>query len=117
MIDAAGKGKPISQAEASKIAYEVMFDKNHQLIKSWLLNDFGPWAWNLKKGGQRTAYYIHTTPDTEYAVTNKQFVILTQSHGCIHIRPQDRDEMMSKGYLKEGIHVEVKPYGQVGPPP
>lgn len=39
------------------------------------------------------------------------------SHGCVHIQPVDRDEMMRKGYLKKGVVVEIKPYGEVGPPP
>jgi lipoprotein-anchoring transpeptidase ErfK/SrfK len=86
------------------------------LLPSWNLNDFGNWSWNLMQGGHRTAYYIHTTPDDEAATQARQRFVLSQSHGCIHIRPTDRDEMMGKGYLKQGVEVEIMPYGLAGPP-
>ena len=35
---------------------------------------------------------------------------LAQSHGCVHVWPKDRDEMMSKGYLDKGTELEVKSY-------
>jgi hypothetical protein len=86
------------------------------LKSSWDLNDFGKWSWNLLKNGVRSAYYIHTTPDDELATAAHKGFLLSQSHGCIHIRPSNRDEMMSKGYLKAGVEVEIKPYGLKGPP-
>ena len=95
---------------------KAFYDHAGRVIPTWNLNDFGKWSWNLKKYGQRTPYYIHTTPaDEEASETHRRF-LLTQSHGCIHIYPDDRDEMMRKGYLKAGINVEVKAYGQQGPP-
>jgi len=39
-----------------------------------------------------------------------------QSHGCVHIRPADRDEMMSRGYLAAGTAVRIMKYGMRGPP-
>ena len=86
------------------------------LKPSWDLNDFGKWSWNLLKHGARTAYYIHTTPDDERATAAHKGFLLSQSHGCIHIRPLDRDDMMKKGYLHSGREVEVKHYGEKGPP-
>ncbi|MDR3618401.1 MAG: hypothetical protein P4L85_03550 [Paludisphaera borealis] len=86
------------------------------LKSSWDLNDFGKWSWNLLKNGGRSAYYIHTTPDDESATATHKTFLLSQSHGCIHIRPSDRDDMTSKGYLKAGVEVQVKPYGIKGPP-
>jgi len=91
--------------------------KTGTLATTYQSNDFGKLSWNLKHKGRRTAYYIHTTPVDEYATANGQNVMLMQSHGCIHIRPADRDLLMKKGYLREGIAVEIKKYGEVGPPP
>jgi hypothetical protein len=76
------------------------------------LNDFGKWAWNLKQNGARTAYYLHTTPDNE----NSAIQYLFNSHGCVHIFPPDRDDMMQKGYLREGTPFKVMDYGLKGPP-
>ncbi len=45
-----------------------------------------------------------------------QNIALENSHGCIHIHPKDRDDMMKKGYLKQGAYFEVKGYGEKGPP-
>ena len=36
-------------------------------------------------------------------------------HGCVHIRPADRDEMMTLGYLQKGVKFVVKKYGVTGP--
>jgi hypothetical protein len=94
----------------------VFYQSNGELLPSWKLNDFGIWSWNLKKNGIRTPFYIHTTPENEAETATNSAVLLAPSHGCIHIRPLDRDAMMRKGYLKPGIKVEVKSYGQHGPP-
>lgn len=93
-----------------------MFFKLHGLVRSWTYNDFGKWSWNLKRNGRRTAFFVHTTPDAELAVLNNVRYELEQSHGCVHIKPADRDEMMNHRYLKAGTVVEVMPYGTTGPP-
>jgi hypothetical protein len=104
-------------------ARAYFFDSRGKLFDEWKLNDFGRWSWNLRlPNRQRTSYYIHTTPENESATDGaateaaKAMVLLEQSHGCVHIRPKDRDKMVHKGYLKAGIEVEVRPYGTKGPP-
>ncbi len=92
-----------------------MFFTDDALISSWNKNDFGNWSWNLKRGGHRSAYYIHTTPDDEAATAAGRAFDLDQSHGCVHVRPLDRDEMIDSGALKAGFEVEVEAYGLVGP--
>jgi hypothetical protein len=82
----------------------------------WEANDFGRWGWNLTQNGHNTAYYIHTTPDDEFATAQKKAVLLANSHGCVHLVPSERDRLMSAGYLKQGIPFEVRPYTEVGPP-
>jgi hypothetical protein len=93
-------------------AWRTFHNRRGKLIAIWKYNDFGQWAWNLRRGGHRTPYYIHTTPDDEATPG----LVLSQSHGCLHIRPLDRDRMMLAGYLDEGNVVQVMPYGRRGPP-
>lgn len=107
-------GKNISPDQADQVA-RAMFFTEGVLMSSWNKNDFGEWSWNLKKGGHRSPYYIHTTPDDEAATLAGTAFELQQSHGCVHVRPLDRKEMVKSGALKAGVAVEVKPYGLVGP--
>ena len=83
---------------------------------SWDLNDFGKIAFHLKG----TDEFIHTTPETELAHQASAPEVLTGSHGCIHIRPSDRDTMISAGFLQQGVTVKVQPYhtapGKATPP-
>ena len=37
---------------------------------------------------------------------------LAMSHGCVHLRPIDRDEMMDKDHLAGGVQIVVHPYGR-----
>lgn len=83
---------------------------------TWLFNDFGPRAWNLTHNGQHTDHFIHTTPENEAATAAGEEAILVNAPGGIHLRPADRDDMMSKGYLVKGMKVSVKDYGKKGPP-
>jgi hypothetical protein len=89
----------------------LLLAKNGWLRTStWDLNDFGRWAWNMTRGGSITPYYIHTTPETEWDTISGKRVALTNSHGCVHITPKERDRMMSLGYLKKGVEFEVRKY-------
>ena len=63
-----------------------------------------------------TAYFIHTTPEDEAADAKKAAVFLANSHGCVHLVPSERERLMKAGYLKEGMHFEVRPYTETGPP-
>lgn len=82
---------------------------NH-LPKLYKRNDFGTHAWNLERSGARTAYYVHTTPVDEMNTEVGDNVLLETSHGCLHIKPADRDEMMKQGYLQAGVRFTVKSY-------
>jgi len=83
---------------------------------TWEFNDFGRWGWNLLQHGKGTPYYVHTTPDDEHATEQKKAVLLANSHGCIHLIPNERDRLMKAGYLKEGIPFEVRPYTETATP-
>lgn len=87
-----------------------------KLISPWTQGDFGEWAWNLTRRGKRSPFYIHTTPEDEEAHRGGKNRDLENSHGCVHVHPKDREDMLAKGYLVAGTKVIVKPYGEKGPP-
>lgn len=77
----------------------------------WDKNDFGPIAWKLVPSD----LYVHTTPAAEAQKTEAEEsaeegaeTILEVSHGCIHIDPRERDEMVERGYLREDIRFVVR---------
>jgi lipoprotein-anchoring transpeptidase ErfK/SrfK len=90
-----------------------------EVVKTWKRNDFGKWAFGLfRQGSKSTDYYIHTAPNDEEdsEADPPQLISLSESHGCIHVKPGDRDEMWQAGYLAEGNTFVVKGYDEVGPP-
>jgi hypothetical protein len=114
-----GESPKVSEEEREGFLATVVDDKGNLRYNEWIFNDFGKWSWNLMRGGKRTGYYIHTTPgDEQFRAGLKKYfpLLLGQSHGCVHLDPKDRDEMMAKGYLRAGIPVRIMPYGKQGPP-
>jgi hypothetical protein len=83
---------------------------------TYILNDFGRWSWNLRRNGKPTVFYIHTTPLDEANTMSGHAVDLENSHGCVHIKPSERDRMMAAGFLQEGVTFEVRQYVERGPP-
>ncbi|MGB7283189.1 MAG: L,D-transpeptidase family protein [Candidatus Acidiferrum sp.] len=115
-------GEPGVITEADLAGFhDLAYHKNGELRAEWIWNDFGEWSWNLMRTGKRTAYYVHTTPEDEAFKRlpldqDAYLTLIGQSHGCVHLLPRDRDEMMQRGYLKAGIHVLIMPYSSNGPP-
>jgi len=109
---------PLAQIrEDARAAFDInLKNPTGQLVTMWERNDFGQWAFNLRRDGKGTPYYIHTTPRDEYATAHNLAFSLVQSHGCVHIRPDDRETMMQAGYLAAGIPFEVRAYDKKGPP-
>lgn len=91
----------------------------------WLFNDFGPLAIRyfedknqnrrLDANEQLSGEMIHTTPDDEAATTRGQAFNLSESHGCIHIRPEDRTRLMAAGVFTIGKLFIVHPYADAFP--
>ncbi len=109
-----GHRRSFNDADAEARSY--FYKSNGALYPVWVFNDFGPTGWCLKKHGERSPYFIHTTPGNEISNGLHKPVLLSASHGCIHIFPSHRDEMVNKGYLKQGVPVEIRKYGETGPP-
>lgn len=109
--------RPLSAAvKAEKnAACRRIFYNGPTLKPFYDLNDFGEWSWNLTQNAGRTQYYLHTTPDDEHATTAGQAFSLTNSHGCVHVKPADRNAWKAKGYFKAGNPFFVAHYGNKGP--
>ena len=61
---------------------------------------------------------IHPTPvDEALAAQGKPNaeIELEGSHGCIHVRPADIDDMIVRGYLRTGNALFVHPYSENAP--
>jgi hypothetical protein len=98
---------------------------NYSLPKSWVFNDFGHITCyfykdkntnrRLDRDEQIHREYFHTTPDDEAKTAAGKPVVLQESHGCIHLKPNDSDFMISMGYFKQGNLVIVHPYSDTVP--
>lgn len=74
---------------------------------TWIFNDFGPLAirWFRDLNGNRrldgreslSGQMFHTTPENEAEHQRRSAVQLVPSHGCIHLKPSDRDELIRMG--------------------
>lgn len=84
--------------------------RTHGTLKipaTWIFNDFGPLAirWFRDLNGNRqldrheslSGQMFHTTPDNEAEHQRRHPVRLLPSHGCIHLKPADRDELIAMG--------------------
>ncbi|MGI2112949.1 L,D-transpeptidase family protein [Shewanella frigidimarina] len=88
--------------------------------EAWVFNDFGPIAirWFKDLNGNKlldsieslSGQMFHTTPDNEAETTLGSPVRLTLSHGCIHLKPNDRNRLFAIGAFKRGTSFTVHKY-------
>jgi hypothetical protein len=92
-----------------------------ELPKTWVFNDFGHITCFIAKDLDHDGHwdkstekihhqFFHTTPPDEGLTFQKAEVILAKSHGCIHVKPLDIDEMIAKGYMKKDTMVYIHDY-------
>jgi hypothetical protein len=96
-----------------------------RLPEKWVFNDFGHLACryfkDLDKDGRRDknerlhSELLHTTPVDEADSAQGRPVYLSESHGCIHVKPKDIDEMKQNGFLKSGNKLFVHKYTETAP--
>jgi hypothetical protein len=98
-------------------------------LTSWIFNDFGHvsikyFRDNNKNGrfdqgtDEVISDFIHTTPATEAATKyhsnhptgRAPYIPLDYSHGCIHVKPNDVDILIGRGFAKKGNVIEIHPY-------
>jgi hypothetical protein len=119
---------PGATARNSDIVYALMYIYERiapncpaKLPDTWIFNDFGHITWYMVQANAHEApgskpkihnEFIHTTQRNEYQTSHHSRVVLEYSHGCIHIKPHDIDEMALKGYLKVGNLFIVHKYNE-----
>jgi hypothetical protein len=91
----------------------------------WVFNDFGHISCfyyrddnangRQDKGERRRPDFIHPTPEGEALERRSKPVELGESHGCIHVRPRDLDQMIERGYLAPGNVLHVHLYDAYNP--
>ena len=102
-----------------KSYYHLLYNIN-KVPDKWVFNDFGPVAVRYFKdinGNKRldsnerlSGEMIHTTPVNEAEYATGSPVTLEHSHGCIHIKPQDRNVLQGMGLFKSGTVFKVHSY-------
>ena len=78
--------------------------------RTWVFNDFGPIAvrWFKDLNGNRvvdgretlSGQMFHTTPENEASHARGLPVRLVPSHGCIHLKPSERDRLFGMGAFR-----------------
>lgn len=101
--------------------YKEMYGSS-RVPDKWVFNDFGPIAirWfedtnaNGKLDGNEklSGQMFHTTPINEAQHAQGKPVNLEPSHGCIHIKPADRDTLFSLGAFDPGTRFVVHKYDE-----
>lgn len=89
---------------------------------AWVFNDFGPIAIRYFKDLNRnrkldarerlSGEMIHTTPIDEANTARGLPVNLGPSHGCIHIKPIDRDCFLQAGAFARGTDFIIHTYDE-----
>lgn len=90
--------------------------------KTWVFNDFGPisirWFKDLNKNKKLdknehlSGQMFHTTAENEAEKSLGEPLKMTLSHGCIHLRPAQRDKMLKMGAFKAGTPFTVHEYDE-----
>ena len=87
---------------------------------TWIFNDFGPQAIRYYVDSNRngkqdksenlSGEMFHTTPDNEAQQARGQSLHMTESHGCIHMKPLERDTLKNKGAFDLGRTLIIHSY-------
>ena len=125
-----GAFKPLSELSPTlskddiKQRHKELYGK-YEVPPKWVFNDFGHMTCyfykdlnnNKKLDGKEHIHteYFHTTPDNEAQQSSGQPVTLGESHGCIHLKPVDIDDLIAKSYFKSGNKVVVHKAGEKVP--
>lgn len=114
-----------SATRADVLKYHEDLYGKKAIPDKWVFNDFGHMTCyyfkdvndNKKKDKRERVYgeFIHTTPVNEAETAKSKPVILTESHGCVHVKPKDIDVMIKKGYIKRNNKFIVHDYAEIPP--
>lgn len=112
--------KDVGASRTELIEHHFKLYNERIIPKTWVFNDFGPiairWFKDLNGNGRLdgreslSGQMFHTTPDNEAQQARGLPLALVSSHGCIHIKPPDRDELFKIKAFKEGTPFIVHKY-------
>jgi hypothetical protein len=115
---------PEATPNAVREYYHRLYGES-KIPEQWVFNDFGVKAIRyfqdpnhnkkLDKNERLSGEMIHTTPDDEAATTLGKEVNLKSSHGCIHWKPHDRDELEKAGAFTKGTDLTIHKYDETIP--
>ena len=99
-------------------------EKAQRIPKTWIFNDFGHLSikyfrdtnrnYRRDKGESFISDFIHTVPKEEYFNSFGKTLPLEDSHGCIHVHPNDIDTIIA--YIKIGSVIQIHPYTETTVP-
>jgi hypothetical protein len=82
---------------------------------SWVFNDFGHATCFLYRDENRNrrrdpkekihSEFLHTTPVAEAVEALGGTSTLVESHGCVHLKPGQMDDMIRRGFLRKNVKV------------
>ena len=112
------KGRAIQPAALTQWYYELY--GQYRFPTTWVFNDFGPMAvryfrdkdgvGKLSKGELLSGEMMHTTPDNEAESAQGAAINMDYSHGCIHLKPRERDALAKAGAFKRGNRLIIHRY-------
>lgn len=90
----------------------------------WVFNDFGHLTCYMFKDRNRNGRldratekihgeFFHTTPPDEARTSLHRPVSLQPSHGCIHLKPLELDDMVRRKFMRKGARVVVHRYNEL----
>lgn len=116
-------GKDLSLTRDKIIKKNMDLYGKNEVPSEWIFNDFGPIAIRYFKDSNNNKIFdgneklmgemIHTTPVNEAEQFQGYTVDLVESHGCVHIKPSDRDKLKVLGAFKKGTSFIVHKYTEV----
>lgn len=108
---------------ATKVDVEDYYERLYRVRKvpdTWVFNDFGHLTCYMFKdtnrngkldGGEKIhGEFFHTTPPDEASTALGKPVRLVPSHGCVHLKPLDIDDMVKRRFMSKGTRVTVHKY-------
>lgn len=107
---------------ADILAYHEKLYGFRAIPKTWVFNPFGPIAFRFfkdknKNGKQDRDEYLagemfHTTAEDEARDARGDIVTPGNSHGCLHLVPDDRDNLVGMDILKTGRTLIIHRYDE-----
>jgi len=100
----------------------TVYTHTERLPKTWIYNAFGPIAiryfkdlngnkkLDAAKGESLEGSMFHTTAENEAEVKQGESIRMTNSHGCIHLKPRDRNKLTLLKAFKTGMDLTIYSY-------